>query len=329
MNAARTPTESEARGAKPRVPEDQCDRRRREELDHRKEQGVECDRTEVGAEVLAIHDTERRCTGWLAVEELDDADAGKLFLQVRVEPRNRRADVAERLTHRTPEEGHHSRHERQHRECHQREAPVGEQHHCADRDQRRDVADHGHHARREEFVQGLDVGCHARHEAPDRLAVEVRDAETLEVGEELSPEIGHDPLAHPGGQHGLPIFAEETQQEGSGVNRAEGCQHGAVVSRQGHVQRPSREGRRHQRESGLHQEEQHGGGKGRRVWPRVAQQTAAHLRIAPRLRVIGRDRACHGSGTSIALSPRRTHTENTTNPVTMVNQVSTKRHTSV
>ena len=47
----------------------------------------------------------------------------------------------------------------------------------------------------EQLVQGLDVGGDPGHQPADRVAVEVRDAEPLEMAEDLHAEIVHHPLA--------------------------------------------------------------------------------------------------------------------------------------
>ncbi len=89
--------------------------------------------------------------------------------------------------------------------------------------QREHVAEHGHHSGREQLVECLDVGGDPGHQPADRIAVEVGDAETLQVGEQLEPEIGHHSLTDPGGEQRLTVVERELEQQRAGRMPRRGC----------------------------------------------------------------------------------------------------------
>ena len=61
--------------------------------------------------------------------------------------------------------------------------------------QRQNVAGYGHDPGREELVQHVHVGGDPGDDAADRLAVEIRNAEALQLGEDFAPQVAHRPLA--------------------------------------------------------------------------------------------------------------------------------------
>ena len=121
----------------------------------------------------------------LAPEELHHPHAGEVFLEVAVEPGQAEPDVAEGVAHLAAEDAGQEVHERNDRERHQRQAPVGHQHQHHDRGRVKRSPKTVTTPRGEELVERLDVGGDPSHQPADGVPVEVRDAEPLQVLEDL------------------------------------------------------------------------------------------------------------------------------------------------
>ncbi len=148
------------------------------------------------------------------------------------------------------------------------------------------------------------------------MAVEVRDAEPLEVVEEPGAEVVHHPLADPGGQDGLGVLLREVHQEGEDERPGEQQEEATVAPRDGDIQGLLGEpGADERQEPARHQQRQCGAHRGP-VGPHVADQPAEERRVVGAgERVLGLlGHAASGSArgapgpppVSIALSPRRT-----------------------
>ena len=135
--------------------------------------------------MISIQCVETRRFVALAPEELHDAHAADVLLEIRVDSREPCSDLSIGSAHRSLEYTRRQPHEGNHRKGCQRESPVGDEHQHADRDEREQVAHSRHDARGEELIQGLDVGRDPRDEAPDRVPVEERDRKLLQVGKQL------------------------------------------------------------------------------------------------------------------------------------------------
>ena len=118
--------------------------------------------------------------------------------------------VAIGLAHAHAEHVRRDDHERDHGERREREPPVDDEHQHADRQQREQVAEPGDDAGGEQLVERFDVRRHARHEPPDRIAVEERDRQPLQVREDLHAQIAHHALAEQAREHRLAVRATRT-----------------------------------------------------------------------------------------------------------------------
>ena len=107
--------------------------------------------------------------------------------------------------------------QRQHREGHEREAPVHPDQHAHDPDQGEQVAEHRHDARREELVQHVDVGGHAGHQPAHGVAIVELQVQPLQMTNHLHPHVEHDSLAENLQRPGLEVLerkrACQCQQE--------------------------------------------------------------------------------------------------------------------
>ena len=90
---------------------------------------------------------------------------------------------------------------RHHGESGQRQPPIHPQHDHDEHKQQKSVVDHGRDARGEQIVQRVDVGGHARDQAPDRAAVVEAHRQALQALENLLAQVVHrflaDLLHHP------------------------------------------------------------------------------------------------------------------------------------
>ncbi len=313
----------------PAVPEQQRDGRRGEHFDDGKEEGVEGDRAQLRVAMRAVDRIEGRPDRRLAMEELHHAHAGEILLQVAVHPGDGTANVAERLTHRAPENRDDQPHRRKDRERHQRQAPVDREHHRADREQRGEVADHGHHTRREELVERLNVGGDARHQTAHRLTIEEWDRETLQPLKDLPAQIRHHALPDPRGQHRLRVLGHKGEEQRRQEPEAKSKQEIGVAGRNGHVDGALGEEGAHQGQPGFEQQQRDGPGDAKSIRPHVGQQAAAQPAIASAGGDIIRRHRAHGDSTSMPLRPLRTQPEKTTKPKAMVNHERMQRQTIV
>ncbi len=148
------------------------------------------------------------------------------------------------------------------------------------------------------------------------MAVEVRDAEPLEVVEEPGAEVVHHPLADPGGQDGLGVLLGEVHQKGEDERAGEEQEEARVAPRDRDVEGLLGEpGADERQEPARHQQRQCGAHRGP-VGPHVADEPAEQRRVVgPGEGVLGLLGHAASASTacapgpppvSIALSPRRT-----------------------
>ena len=184
---------------------------RDDHLDRGRDCGGEAAGIDVRAQVLFVDRVEALGVFVLAREALDDADAGDVLLQVRVDDGDRLAHADESAArivlpdrHRQDEDGHdRERDERQ---------PHVEIHEKADADEdARDVADDRQEAAGHQVLQRRHVARHARHDAPDLVVVVKAQRELLQVREQIAPQAEQQPLADPAGRRQLKI--EERRRE--------------------------------------------------------------------------------------------------------------------
>ena len=115
----------------------------------------------------------------------------------------------------------------------------------------------GHHARGEELVQRLDVGGDPGHQPADRVAVEVGDAEPLEMAEDLHPRSYITRWPTNAVSTAPPYSTTRLEQQRRQVEPGEQAQQAQVLARDGDVERPLGEPRADQGEPRLDQEQQH------------------------------------------------------------------------
>ena len=108
--------------------------------------------------------------------------------------------------------------ERQHGERDQRQLPVHAQHDGQDAGEDEDVFENRHHARGKHFVEGVDVGGDAGDQAADRILVEKRNMQALQMAENLAAQIEHYFLAGPLHVVGLQILEQEAEDEQANID---------------------------------------------------------------------------------------------------------------
>jgi hypothetical protein len=87
-----------------------------------------------------------------------------------------------------------TRDQRQHRERDAEQLGIQAGHRDHDADQREQVAEQRANTGRHQLVQHVDVTGEARHDAADRMAVEVRHRQRLQLAEQRGAQIQHDAL---------------------------------------------------------------------------------------------------------------------------------------
>ena len=233
----------------------------------------------MGLEVVSIERGELLGRILLPAEQLDHPHAREAFLQIRVQPCQPDPDVAERFSHSAAEDCRGEPDQRNDRERHQCQTPVHQQHHRHDRQQREHIAEHGDHPGGKQLVQRLDVRGHPGHQAAYRVPIEIADAEPLQMGEDLHPEVVHDPLPDVGGQQRLPILHTEVHQQGGQEDRGQTAEQAGIVVRNGDVERALGERRPDQRQPRAGQKKQHRKPRQTTVGPQVGQQAAKQRRV--------------------------------------------------
>ena len=167
-------------------PVDQGDRDDAEKFDGGIEQRKGQDGVVPGLHVVAIAFGKFDARFSLAIEQLHYAHAGNVFLEERVDARDRGANAAVGVAHELAEEIGDHEDEGQHGEGIEREAMVDGKEPRGHDGEEEEIVDHGDDAGGEEIVQGVDVGGDAGDQAADGVAVEVAHGQALDVGEDLA-----------------------------------------------------------------------------------------------------------------------------------------------
>ena len=141
-----------------------------------------------------------------APEELHDRHPRDVLLKERVDARDALADQAIGLPRPDPEEVDRQGHDRHQRKRDERELDVEVKEDRHDARERETVHGDGQRTRGEHLVHHVDVGRHARDEPPDRVPVEIRHRQPLQVSEHLHAEVGERAL---GDEHGQIVVAVE------------------------------------------------------------------------------------------------------------------------
>ena len=230
------------------------------------------DRPQVGVPVPGVDAAEPLEVPALAVEDLHRAHAAQVLVEVGVEPRQLRADVAERPAHPDAEGERHHRDQRQHRERHRHQLEVDARHGDQDAEQREQVAEDGHHAGGEQLVEHVHVAGDAGEQAPHRMAVEEGDRQALQVPEQPHPEIHHDALADVLHELRLQVAEPEAHQQHREVEHRDAVEVAQVVVADAVVHRLHREPRPGELHDRIHEHHRHGGRHLRPVGTQVAEQ---------------------------------------------------------
>jgi hypothetical protein len=236
----------------------------------------------VRAQVLPVELGEACGRGFLPAEELDHAHARQPLLQERVQPRQPVPDVPERVAHPPAEDRGREPHQRDDGERDQRQLDVEDEHHPHDGQQGEDVPEDGDHAGGEQLVQRLHVGRDPGHQPADRIAVEVGDAEALEMPEDLHAQVVHHPLPHEGRQQHPGVLHHQLQQQGRQVQPGKEAEQPHVLARNGDVEGTLGQSRSHQRDPRLQQEQEHRARGQPAVGPEIAQQSPEQRGVIPR-----------------------------------------------
>ncbi len=178
------------------VPDDQRDTRGDDDVYRRKEDCVVENRIEICFAKIAINALEFVQFVLFTIEQLDYRHARESFLQKRADARDVSAHRAKRTARTQSKPGRYGDERRQHKQRHERQAPVEQEHPEDDVKQHREIAEKCDHDGSEEFVDCFDVAGQTRHHLSDRVAVVKLNGQSLQVGEDLVAQIEHNVLAH-------------------------------------------------------------------------------------------------------------------------------------
>ena len=212
--------------------EQQREAPRGEQLDRRVEDGVVGDAAHVDVAVRGVDRDEARVRPRLGARELHRRDPGDVLLQVRVDRRQTAAHLAVDRAGAGAEPRRQQHHQRQHGERHQRQPPVESEQHAGDAAEQGEVGEDVDQPGGEDLVERLDVAGQPGDHAPGRGAVEPRQVEPLQVGEQLGAQVAHHELP---GHHHRPALGRQQQrpeQQGDEVERRQRHQPGGPLRRQ-------------------------------------------------------------------------------------------------
>jgi hypothetical protein len=157
----------------------------------------------------------------LAVEKLQHGDSRDMLLQVGVDSSDGHADAAVTLRSGAPElygYQQNERHHRQHQAGHSgAELQHGDDYEC----EHQDIAHDGDQPGSEQIVQNVDVGSHARDQSADRILVEIRYVQRLQVRDELAAQVEHRALPGPLHQIRLAEIEKEPEHDHSEIEQTQ------------------------------------------------------------------------------------------------------------
>ena len=150
---------------------------------------------------------------FLAIEELDHAHSGDVFLEERIDARNGGANAPVGIAHAAAKHQRDHQNKREHAERGQSQAPVERKHHYHDRGEHEDIAQHGHHAGGEKFIERVDVGGDARYQATDGVVVKKTEGKLLDVAKYRHAQVVHSHLPDFLHHARLYVFERETHHQ--------------------------------------------------------------------------------------------------------------------
>src|SRR5581483_7916858 len=154
----------------------------------------------------------------LAIEKLQHYDAGHMLLQVGVDAGNRDANAAIGVTNLVAKDLGRDRNERQYCEGDQRHLPVHVQHDDQNARQQEDVLEDGHHSGGKHLVQSIHIAGDPRDQPANRIAVEERDVQPLQVAENLAAQVEHYLLPGPLHYVRLGELQQEAEQQEADIH---------------------------------------------------------------------------------------------------------------
>ena len=239
------------------VPDQERQRDRAQSFHRGVERGLPTRRAEERSPIIAVEASEPVALVALPHEELDHRHALERFLEKPVETRQPPAHLAIGVARVEPEVHGDQRQRRHDREGHEGQAPVDPEHHRDHPDQRDHVGHDREEARGERLAHCLDVAEHARHETPDRVAVEEPRLQGHEVAEDRFTQIMDDPLS--GELHQVAFDRPQAieNQEHDDVQAGDPRQTEPIRLQDVIVDRDLQEPRLRELGQGEHREEQH------------------------------------------------------------------------
>ncbi len=174
-----------------------------------------------GQHVVAIAAAKFGAGFLFAIEELHDAHAGNVFLKIGIDAGNGGTYAAVGVADEQAEEIGDDEDEGEDGEGVEGEAMVDGKKPAGEDREEEEVVDHGDDAGGEKIVEGVDVGGNAGDQAADRVAVEVRHGQTLNVAEDRGAHVVHGLLADALHDADLDVLGEEVEDEDAEENDAD------------------------------------------------------------------------------------------------------------
>ena len=193
-------------------PIDEGDREDAEDFDGGIKEREREDRVAPGQHVVAIAAAKFGAGFLFAVEELHDAHAGNVFLEIGVDAGDGGTYAAIGVAYEHAEEIGDDKDEGEDGECVEGEAMVDGKKPAGEDREEEEIVDHGDDAGGEEVVEGVDVGGDAGDQAADGVAVEVGHRQPLDVTENRGAHVVHGLLADALHDANLDVLREESRR---------------------------------------------------------------------------------------------------------------------
>ena len=196
-------------------------RRGARETDGGKEHRHRADLAAIGVQQIGIQVVELLKGRALTCEELNDRHTREVLVQIRVDAREADADRSERVAHDSSEVHRQPDEQGQRGEGDERETEVQHKQHDRDHPDDHEVAEDRDDPLRDHVGQRVDVVGDPRHQSADRIPVEERERESLQVREELHAQVVHGLLPDVAREHRLPVAEARTHDKDGDVREAE------------------------------------------------------------------------------------------------------------
>jgi hypothetical protein len=177
------------------VPQQEADRDRAENLDDGEEDRVIAYRLEEHVAIARVDLAKALVQLRLLPERLNGGRAGDALLQTGIEPRQHEPAFAIDLTRPSPVETADVENHGKDRQAHQRKPPVEPKHHQRDPENDADIAQEPNDASAEQLIERLDVVYGSRHQAAERIAIEICQVLFLEMRKYFHAQVVHRLLA--------------------------------------------------------------------------------------------------------------------------------------